>query len=54
VDGRVKPGHDGLLLSFSCGYFLVQCPKMAKDDGLEVMPPVNEPSSSEMVAFQVS
>ena len=36
------------------GYFLVQCPNRAKDDGPLEMPPVSAPFSSDIVAFQVS
>jgi hypothetical protein len=35
-------------------YFFVQLPNSANDDGASEIPPVNDPFSSEMVAFQVS
>ena len=35
-------------------YFLVQCPNRANEEGVLEMPPVSEPSSSEIVAFHVS
>ena len=35
-------------------HFFVQCPNMANEEGVLEMPPVSEPSSSEIVAFHVS
>jgi len=57
VDARHKALHDEILrrrILSSLGYFLVQCPNMANEEGVLEMPPVSEPSSSEIVAFHIS
>jgi hypothetical protein len=42
------------LSGYGVCYFLVQWPNRAKVEGALEMAPVSEPSSSEIVAFQVS
>ena len=48
--GRAPAQADRAIAS----YFFVQLPNSANDDGASEIPPVNDPFSSEMVAFQVS
>src|SRR6476659_4338836 len=47
--GRASAQADRAILS----YFFVQLPNNANDEGASEIPPVNDPFSSEMVAFQV-
>ena len=48
--GRAPAQADRAIVS----YFFVQLPNNANDEGASEIPPVNDPFSSEMVAFQVS
>ena len=48
------PGMHQHSRSRQFSYFFVQCPNMANEEGVLEMPPVSEPSSSEIVAFHVS